>query len=98
MAQGRIRKAVEQSIKYGLNSGNVDLERDSAMLGMLRYMADTLDADKGETPALRYVSPASFLSYCEKLGFAPDIDKASLPRTDKNAKLHIVGGSKWKRA
>ena len=99
MAQGRIRKAVEKSIRHGETAGNIDLERDSAVIGMLRYMADVLDADKGGTPPLRYVTPASFLAYCEKLGFVPDVDvRKEKPKADKNTKLHVVGQSKWKRA
>ena len=98
MAQGRIRKSVEKSIKDGVDRGTIDLNRDAATIGMLRFMADNLDEDHGETPVFRYVTPASFLNYCEKLGFVPDIEKEEKkPRIDKNAKLHVVGKSRWKK-
>lgn len=70
MAQGRLRKAVDRSIKTAVNEGRVRLDADAAAIGMLRYMADTIDAAHGETVVLRYATPASFLSYCQALGIA----------------------------
>lgn len=99
MAQGTIRKSVEKSIKHGVDAGVIDLDRDAAALGMLRHMANVLDSDNGDTPVLRYVTPASFLAYCEKLGFVPEIKKTEEKprRIDKNSKLHVVGNSSWKK-
>ena len=99
MSQGRLRKAVEKSIKHGVEAGNIDIQRNAAMLGMLRYMADALDNDDGETPVLRYVTPASFLSYCEKLGFAQiKVKQEAEPKKEEHAKITVVGGSRWKSA
>lgn len=96
MAQGRIRKAVEKSIKHGTDSGHIDIARDAAAIGMLRYMADTLDHDDGSTPPLRYVSPSQFLTYCEKLGFLPDLGGETKTAT-KAQVIKLVGNSKWKK-
>lgn len=99
MAQGRLRKAVEKSIRYGVDTGNIDLERNAAMLGMIRYMADALDNDDGETPVLRYVTPASFLSYCEKLGFTQiKVQQTEKEKQEEHTKITVVGGSRWKSA
>ena len=54
MEQGRLRKAVEKSIKSGQKAGTIDVDRDAATIEMLRYMADTLDADEG-TSIVRYI-------------------------------------------
>ena len=71
MANGRLRAAVERSISAAEKSGSLDSERNAAPIEMLLYMADYLDKDNGKTPATRYVTPASFLSYCEALGLTP---------------------------
>ena len=86
----KIRNAVEQSIKYGLEKGKINPERDSAMIEMIRYMADKLDEDDSDTPMARYITPASFLSYCEKLGIVPNTD------TIEKSPRSMVGNSKWK--
>ena len=93
MSQGRLRKAVDKSINEAVSSGNVDLEKHAAPIAMLRYMADNLDSDSGETPMMRYVTPASFLSYCDALGLLPGKDSkvgAEQPRV-----VSLVGNSKW---
>lgn len=74
MPNGRIRKAVDKSIKAAVSSGNLDLEKHAAPISMLRFMADYLDTPGLETPVFRYVTPASFLSYCERLGLAPELE------------------------
>ena len=96
MAQGRLRKAVEKSISSGVKSGTIDLERDAATIEMLRFMADTLDADDGSS-IIRYISPSSFLTFCEKLGFLPKLTGADKEEA-KGTVLSLVGNSKWKRA
>lgn len=68
---GKIRSAVERSVKAAERSGSLDRDRNAAPIEMLLYMADYLDKDHGDTPATRYVTPASFLSYCEALGLTP---------------------------
>ena len=72
MSQGRLRKGVDKAVAYGVSCGNINLERDAALLAMLRYMADFIDAGDGETPPTRYVTPASFLAYAQALGLAPN--------------------------
>ena len=74
MPNGRIRKAVDKSIRAAVSSGNLDLDKHAAPIGMLRFMADYLDTPGLETPPFRYASPASFLSYCEKLGLLPELE------------------------
>ena len=97
---GKLLEAVEISVENGINEGRIDEKRDAATIEMLKHMAEVLDSDQtGQSSVMRYVSPASFLSYCEKLGFVPEINDQIKPkRIDKNSKLHIVGNSQWKRA
>lgn len=96
MAQGRLRKAVDKSIRHAVSSGNLDLEQSAAPIAMLRYMADNLDSDSGETPMMRYVTPASFLSYCDSLGLLPDGKKPAKPKqADESNIVTVVGRSKW---
>jgi len=95
MSQGRIRKGVESSIRAAVSSGRLDLERDAAPLAMLRYMADFLDNDDGETPATRYVTPASFMTYCETLGFVPGVKPERKAEGDGKKTLTVIGNSKW---
>lgn len=72
MANGRLRKAVDASIKESVEQGKLNLTEHAAPIAMLRYMADTLDDDSLETPALKLITPASFLSYCDSLGLTPN--------------------------
>lgn len=98
---GELLKAVDKSVKNGIKNGRIDPDRDAATIAMLRHMAKVLDSDETESSSvMRYVSPSSFLAYCDKLGFAPDAVKVEeKKKADKNSKLHVVGGSKWaKRA
>lgn len=76
MAHATIREAVDASIARQAQLGNVDESASAAPIAMLRKMADYLDADNGDTPAFRYVTPASFLSYCDALGLMPDLSRA----------------------
>ena len=71
MTKSRIRQSVEKSIAQAVDSGTLDEKQSAAPIEMLRYMADFLDSDTGDTPATRYVTPASFLSYCDALGLTP---------------------------
>lgn len=91
MAQGRLRKAVDSSIKSSVENGYLDLDKNAAPIAMLRFMADKLDADDGETPVLRYITPASYLSYCEALGLTPT--EKPKPKTKPKAKLATIGAS-----
>lgn len=76
MAAGPIRKAVDKSVKAAVKDGRLDSERHAAPIAMLRSMADYLDVPSADTPSFRYVTPASFLAYCDRLGLAPDLDAA----------------------
>jgi len=97
MAQGKLRKAVEKSISAGAKAGSIQTDRDAATIEMLRHMADMLDSEAGGPSVIRYVSPASFLAYCEKLGFVPALGQSK--EEDTKAKVvQLVGNSKWKRA
>lgn len=95
MSQGRLRKAVERSINEAVSSGNVSLDKHAAPIAMLRYMADNLDRDSGETPMMRYVTPASFLSYCDALGLLPGKD--GKPNAGQPRIVGMVGNSKLKQ-
>lgn len=96
MAQGRLRKAVDKSIKAAASCGDLDLERNAAPIAMLRYMADRLDSDSGKTPMLRYVTPPSFLNYCEALGLTPAPEAAKRDgKQDKPRVVSVAGNSRW---
>ena len=90
--RGKMRQSVEKSIKYGINKGTLDPNRDAATLQMLRIMADMLDDNEGKTPGIKYITPASFLNYCEKLGFFPPGE------AEKEPVLTLMGHSKWKKS
>ena len=95
---GRIRRAVDRSIRYGKEQGRINPERDAAPIAMIQHLANILDSDAGESSIMRYVSPSMFLSYCEKLGFTPPEevkDKKPEKKPDKKISL-VVGQSKWK--
>ena len=101
MAQGRLRKGVEKSIKAAIDAGNLDIERSAAPIALLRYLADEIDKSNGESNVLRYISPSAYLNYCKELGFFPEgVDKKTLKEEPKEAEnvVSIVGNSKWKRA
>jgi len=81
-----MRKAVDKSIRAQVSCGNLDLEAHAAPIAMIRFMADFLDDKSMETPAMRYATPASFLSYCDALGLLPskgDPAKAEEPHRDE---------------
>ena len=82
MEYGRIRQSVEKSIEQAVSTNTLDEKQNAAPIEMLRYMADFLDSDTGDTPATRYVTPASFLSYCAALGLTP----CEIVKTKKSAK------------
>lgn len=96
MAQGRVRKGVEKSIRAAVNSGNLDLEIHGAPLAMLRYMADFLDKSTGETPPTRYVTPASFLTYCETLGLTPSDEPSPAAETAPSKPASSLGEMRGK--
>lgn len=100
MAQGRLRKAVDKSIKCAVDSGKLDLNEHAAPIGMLRYMADTLDSDSGKTPAMRYVTPASFLNYCDSLGLTPmsEVGKSDEKPKAKTKMTAFTSSSKFAKA
>lgn len=95
MPNGPLRAAVEDSLTAALNDKSLDAKRNAAPIAMLRYMADFLDADNGDTPATRYVTPASFLSYCNALGLTPDVDDKAKPGTGEPRIVSVAGNSKW---
>lgn len=101
MAQGRLRKGVEKSIKAAVEAGKLDLEQSAAPIALLRYLADKIDESAGKSNALRYISPSQYLNYCKELGFFPEgVDKKTKKEEPKESEnvVSIVGNSKWKRA
>ena len=96
MAQGRIRRSVEESITKAVNNGVLDAKQSAAPIEMLRYMADFLDSDTGDTPATRYVTPASFLSYCDALGLTTNI-VVKTKKTDKKSTTEKLSAKYRKR-
>lgn len=67
-----LRQAVDSSIEEAVNRGAIDAKISAAPIAMLRAMADLIDGDtEGTTPAFRYVTPASFLNYCDALHLIP---------------------------
>ena len=91
MAQGKLRKAVDRSVDARVRAGTVDPDTDAAVIAMLRFMADTIDANGAD--ALRSVTPASYLSFCKALGIASD----EVPRVERPARPAriIDGGSRF---
>ena len=79
MPSRRMRTAVDRSIRSAVSDGRLDLDAHAAPIAMLRYMADFLDRAGDGTPAMRYATPASFLSYCEALGLTPPGDTPAKP-------------------
>lgn len=68
-----LRAEVDKSITQAVKDGTLSRQRHAAPIAMLRHMADYLDkGDNDGTPAMRYVTPASFLSYCDALGLTPN--------------------------
>ena len=67
-----LRQAVDASIDEAVKRGAVDTAISAAPIAMLRAMADLIDGGANSaTPAFRYVTPASFLSYCDALNLIP---------------------------
>lgn len=96
MKDGKLLKAVNTSIEYGIENGRIDADRDAASIEMVRHMARILDSDGGDSSIMRYVSPASFFNYCEKLGFIPTQKDDTVTKAGKNI-INLVGNSKWKK-
>ncbi|OXM99887.1 hypothetical protein [Bifidobacterium vansinderenii] len=70
MAFGRLRGAVERSIRAAKKAGRLDLDANAAMLCSIRYQADLIDAEHGD---VSYNVWRTFNSTCAQLGF--DIQK-----------------------
>lgn len=96
MAAGPIRKAVDKSVKAAVADGRLDSERHAAPIAMLRSMADYLDVPSADTPSFRYVTPASFLAYCDRLGLAPDLDAPKGKTEDEPAKKGAMASMRGK--
>ena len=96
MPNGRLRKAVDISIKSAVDSGKLDLDDNAAPIAMLRYMCDFLDGNQDDAAALKAVTPASFLSYCDALGLTPSEQVETKPSGSKLAVM--VSGSKFAKA
>ena len=92
MAAGPLRKAVDRSVSARVRSGTVDPETDAAVIAMLRFMADAIDANGAD--ALRSVTPASYLSFCKALGIASDEAPRVPAKPDRPATI-IDGGSRF---
>ena len=86
-----VLEKLNESIDQGVKNGDIDAIKQGALIEAARKVANV----RGK---IDNVSPSVFLKYCEKLGLAPDVNAKPRPKTDKNAKLHVVGQSKWKRA
>lgn len=94
MADTPMRDAVERSIKAASEGGALDLERHAAPIAMLRHMADFLDGSgPNGTPAMRYATPASFLSYCDALGLLPEKGE---PKAGEPARKGTLGSMREK--
>jgi hypothetical protein len=65
---GRLRTAVERSIHALKTAGDLDLERQAAILCSVRYQADMIDSSKGH---VGYNDWRTFNSTCSALGFDP---------------------------
>lgn len=65
---GRLRTALERSIKALKDVGEIDLERQAAELCSARYQADMIDSLKGH---VGYNDWRTFNSTCSTLGFDP---------------------------
>jgi hypothetical protein len=94
-----VSEKLNESIKNSIESGTIDSVKQGPIIEAAQKIAAMIDNNPdwplvGEK--VDNVTPSVFLKYCEKLGIAPDV-KAEKPRTDKNAKMHIVGNSKWKK-
>ena len=94
-----VLEKLNESIKNSIQSGTIDSVKQGAIIEAAQKIATMIDRNPywplvGDK--IDNVTPSVFLKYCEKLGIAPDIT-AEKPRADKNAKLHMVGNSKWKR-
>ncbi|MBW3077699.1 hypothetical protein [Bifidobacterium simiiventris] len=72
MAFGRLRGAVERSIRAAKKDGRLDLDANAAMLCSIRYQADMIDHEHGD---VSYNVWRTFNSTCAQLGF--DLQQAS---------------------
>ena len=93
-----VLEKLDESIELAIKTGDIDEVKQGAIIEAARKVATVLD--EPEWPIVRgkidNVSPSVFLKYCGALGLSPDVDvKKPKQRTDKNAKLHVVGKSKW---
>ena len=92
---GEIRESVEKALDHAIKMGTVDETAHAPLIAMLRYMSDYLDSDTGDTPPTRYVTPASFMNYCQELGLTP----STAPKQQKQvSKLAEFDPTKYGRA
>lgn len=91
-----LREAVDRSISHAIASGTLDAERNAAPIAMLRAMADYVDRNDGDTPAMRYVTPASFLSFCSALGLLPSEGRRERTAPIQQSRLdHLISKGKF---
>lgn len=81
MAQGRIRKGLEDSITKGVIDGTVDRKKHAAALAVIRKMADTIDKAPDDATAFKTVTPKQYLDYLDALGMVPNSKNA--PKVEK---------------
>lgn len=79
---GRLRTALERSIKHAKNAGLLDLDAQAALLCSARYQADMIDAEPHKT---NYNDWRTFNSTCSALGFDPKKPAATAAKDDKPA-------------
>lgn len=72
MAQGRLRKGLEESITGGVLDGTIDRKKHAAALAMLRKMADAIDKAPDDATAMKTVTPKAYLDYLDALGMVPN--------------------------
>lgn len=65
---GRLRTALERSIRAAVTAGTLNLDRQAALLCSARYQADMIDDSKGK---VNYNDWRTFNSTCSMLGFDP---------------------------
>lgn len=100
MAQGRIRKGIEESITAGVSAGEIDRKKHAAALAMVRKMADALDGEPDATVAFKTITPKMYLDYLDALGMVPNSKNSpkQADRPRKQAKLTaFAGGAKFSK-
>lgn len=94
-----LKQAVDDSIKEAVSRGAIDTTLSAAPIAMLRAMAELIDGDSDSgTPAFRYVTPASFLSYCDALNLIPpkQLESSNKPK-EEGAYARFLKNSRYSK-